>query len=133
MKTSDPKFWAELTQSNVPDLPGIGEILDEDIEPNTAPEDEDTDDSVLPVNALIETMMTMDIPSGVGTQRNGTLTSIADTENADLNPADQIEDTTTENAGPVEQGRGKRTRQPSTRYAGFWRHYDQDNWRDDSK
>ena len=68
MKTSDPKFWAELTQSDVPDLPGIGEILDEDIEPNTALEDEDTDDSVLPVNALIETMTTMDIPSGVGAQ-----------------------------------------------------------------
>ena len=100
MKKSNPEFWAELTQSDVPDLPGIEEILDEDIELNTALEDED-DDNVLSVNTLIETMMTMDIPSGVGAQRNSTLTSIADAENADLNPA---EDTPTENAEPVEQG-----------------------------
>jgi len=90
MKTLDPEFWVELMQSNMEDLPGIEELLIEDAEPNTSIEDKDTDDSDLSINALIDTMTTLDIPLTVGTRQNGTLTSLADVENMDLVAAEEV-------------------------------------------
>ena len=138
MRTTDQEFWKELTQnhSNAQDLPGLDEQLAEDIEPesdkcNTTLEDDDADDSDLPISTLINMMTAtdMNLPATVGTQRNGTLTSLADAENVDL-VGDRIE--------PGDEGlvecNGRRKRRANQRYAAFWRHYDEDSeWVDHVK
>jgi hypothetical protein len=112
MRTTDPEFWKELTQNRSDDqlLPGINNELAEDMEAesdksNTTFEDDDADDSDLPISTLINLMTAKDtnLPATVGTRRNGTLTSLADAENVDL-VGDRIEPTD-EGSG---EGKGKR-------------------------
>jgi hypothetical protein len=121
MRTTDPDFW-KVTQhsSDTTDLPGSNEQLPEDMEPesdkaDTTLEDEDADDSDLPISTLINVMITDgNLPSKVGARRNGTLTSIAESENFDL----AIEPTSTELA-EGSGGRGRRVRRPNQRYSEF--------------
>jgi hypothetical protein len=138
MRTMDPEFWKELTgtqnHSADQDLPGLNKQLPEDIEPdsdksNTSLEDDDADDSDLPISTLINLMTAKDtnLPATVGTRRNGTLTSLADSEN-DL-VGDRIEPAdASEGSG---EGKGKRKRVANQRYAAFWRHYDEDSYLED--
>jgi hypothetical protein len=77
--------------SNAQNLPGLDEQLAEDIEPESDKSDitlenDDADDSDLPISTLINLMTARDtnLPATVGTRRNGTLTSFADAENIDL-------------------------------------------------
>lgn len=136
IRTTDPDFWNELTQhssdTTLADLPASGnEQLPEDMETefdkaDTTLEDEDADDSDLPISTLINTLITTDgnLPLKVGARRNGTLTSIAESENFDL----VIEPTSAEL--PVAEGsggRGKRVRRPNQLYSEFWRHDDEDS------
>jgi len=134
MRTTDPEFWNELTQnpSNTQDLPGPDEQLAEDIEPetdksDTALEDEDADDSDTPISTLINMMIAtdMNLPMTLGTQHNGTLTSLADAENLDL-AAETIEPAS-KGSGEGSSHCGKKKKLPNQHYTGFWRHYNADN------
>ncbi len=144
MRTTDPKFWEELTrgQSNE-QLPDITETLQEDLEFNTEHEDEDTDDSDVSMQTLITVLTRKDIPETVGFQKSGTTTPLTDAENADLDEEmlpQVAKPNATENPQtktgimPGERGRGKRQKFANKRYNGeaFWRHNDGDDWQDDS-
>jgi hypothetical protein len=143
MRTTDPEFWKELTQnpshSDAQELPGLNEQLAEDIEPesdksNTTLEDDDADDSDLPISTLINLMIEGDtnLPATVGTRRDGTLTSLADAENVDLE-GDRVEEGSGDSESALE-GKGKRKRRANQLYASFWRHYDEDSyWVDHDK
>ena len=137
MAKTDPDFWAELTKdpSNSDDefqLPDIAETLPEDIEHDTKLEDQDADDSDLSMQTLI-TALTKDIPETVGSRKTGALTSLTDAENSDLGlemllPAEA-------NVKPEKEGapgRRKRKKFANKQYQAFWRHHDDDDWKDDS-
>ena len=139
MKHDQPLFLAELTRSDPQDLPNSAETLPEDCEPDTNLEDEDVDDSNLPLQMLIDAMTGSDLPNDVSLQQDGTLISLADAENIDLEPETASESSV---IVPVEpnietgQGRGlgKRQKIASRRYNSelFWQHNDGNDWRDDN-
>lgn len=138
LKTTDPAFWAELTMSR-PDenLPGTEEILPEDVEPDAGLEDADADDSDLSMLTLIAAL-TRDIPETVGSRKTGTLMSLSDAENVDLDlelvpPAEANVEDPKEEKAPEGSDRGKRKKFANKLYNGdaFWRHNDNDDWKDD--
>ena len=138
MRTTDPEFWEELTRGQ-PDeqLPDVAETLQEDLEFDTELEDKDADDSDVSMRTLITALTSEDVPETVGFRKSGTLTSLADAENPDLDEgmlplAEANVEISTVPSGEV--GRGKRRKFASKRYNGeeFWRHNDDDNWEDDS-
>ena len=143
MRTTDPEFWEELTRGQ-PDkqLPDVAETLQEDVEFDTELEDKDADDSDVSMQTLITALTKEDIPKTVGFRKSGTLTSLADAENADLdkgmlpqaeaNQAEANVEILTVPSGEV--GRGKRRKFASKRYNGgeFWWHNDDNDWEDDS-
>jgi hypothetical protein len=144
MRTTDPKFWEELTRGESNEkLPDISENLQEDLEFDTGLEDKDADDSDVSMQTLITVLTKEDIPETVGFRESGSLTSLMDAENADLD--DEMLPQTEPNvsnpqkgkammANSQEGGRGKRQKFASKRYNGeaFWRHNDDDDWEDDS-
>jgi hypothetical protein len=113
LKTTDLAFWAELTM-NQPDenLPGMEETLPEDVEPDAGLEDADADDSDLSMPTLIAAL-TRDIPETVGSRKIGTLMSLSDAENVDLDPelvlpAEANVEAPKEEKAPEGSGQGKR-------------------------
>jgi len=146
MKTTDPKFWEDLTKAQRQNLPDTAETLPEDDAPDTNLEDEVGDDSELPMPLLISAMTSGNLPEGVAIDEDGGLVSVAEAESVDIeqepdgvvgessaeaNYHDQPKDI------PKEEGperRGKRIRTTSKRYdtSLFWRHNDGDDWKDDS-
>jgi hypothetical protein len=136
MKRDDPLFWSELTGVDPQDLPDSTKTLPEDCEPDTNLEDEDADDSNLPLQMLIDAMTGGDLPNDVSLQQDGTLViSLADAENIDLEP-ETASESSVEPKTETGQGRGmgKRRKIASRRYNSelFWRHNDGDDWRDDN-
>jgi hypothetical protein len=140
MRTTDPEFWAELTQndSSGQDLPATDVTLPEDVEPSTCLEDDEVDDSDLSMNIVINSMITADIPAIVGIRKNGTLTSLADAENTSdelqhqlLVPTEPTVKDSSSNqdseGSHVPNHRKKRERRANRHYLGFWRHYDEDD------
>ena len=116
-------------------LPGTEETLPEDVEPV---EDADADDSDLSMPMLI-TALTRDIPETVGSRKTGTLMSLSDAENIDLDqelvpPAEANVEEPKEEKLPKGSGRGKRKKFANKLYKGdaFWRHNDNDDWKNDS-
>jgi hypothetical protein len=140
MRTTDPEFWEELTRSqHDKQLPDVAETLQEDLEFDTKLEDKDADDSDVSMQTLITALTREDIPETVGFRKGGTLTSLTDAENVDLDEgmlplaeANVEIPTIPRPSGDV--GRGKRKKFASKRYNGeeFWRHNDDDDWEDDS-
>jgi hypothetical protein len=138
MKTMDPEFWEELTRSQ-PDerLPDVAETLQEDLGFNTELEDKDADDSDVSMQTLITALTREDIPETVGFRKGGTLMSLTDAENADLDEGIlllvevNVENLTIPSG---EVGCGKRQKFASKRYNGeeFWWHNDNNDWEDDS-
>ena len=89
LRTTNAEFWGELTGNTSQELnehlPKSDETLPEDIEPDAASlEDNDTDDSDLSIQTLINVMVKNDLPIGVGTRKSGALTSIVEAENSDI-------------------------------------------------
>ena len=81
----DPEFWEELTRSQHDEqLPDVAETLQEDLEFDTELEDKDADDSDVSMQTLITALTREDIPETVGFRKGGTLTSLTNTENVDL-------------------------------------------------
>jgi hypothetical protein len=143
MRTTNSEFWEELTRGQPNELPDVGETLQEDLEFDTELEDKDADDSDVSMQTLITTLTSEDIPETVGFRKSGTLTSVADAENADLDDemlpqaepnVENSQMVRSEVIAPGEVGRGKRQKFVTTRYNGeaFWRHNDNDDWEDDS-
>ena len=137
IRTTDPKFWEELTrgQSDGEDseLPDINETLPEDVEPDTELVDQDADDSDLSIQTLITTLTGENTPDTVG----GTLRSLTDAENVDLDPQVDAAESNFENLKREmleEGGQGKRRKMANRLYTGevFWRHNDKDDWNNDS-
>ena len=125
---------------NQPDenLPSAEEMLPEDVEPDAELEDADADDSDLSMPMLIA-VMTRDIPETVGSRKTGTLVSLSDAENVDLDlelvpPVEANVEEPKEEKVPKGSGRGKRKNFANKLYKGdaFWRHNDNDDWKDDS-
>lgn len=144
MRTTNSEFWEELTRGQPNEqLPDIAETLQEDLEFDTELEDKDADDSDVSMQTLITTLTGEDIPQTVGFRKSGTLTSLADAENADLDDemlpqaepnVENPQMMKSEGIVPGEVGRGKRQKFATRRYNGeaFWRHNDDDDWEDDS-
>lgn len=145
LKTTDAEFWKILTgddQSDTIELPNSDEMLPEDTEPNTNLEDIDADDSDLPMSTLITSMITNDIPEGVGLRKGGALASIVDAENVDAMEPTLVEPGVVEThrvegegEGALHEGRGrgkrKKTANKNYSSASFWRHNDADDPNDD--
>jgi hypothetical protein len=138
MRTTDPEFWEELTRGGSnEDLPesDINENFQEDVEFDTVLEDTDADDSDVSMQTLTTMLTKDDIPEMVGFRKSGTLTSLADADNADLGE-EMLPPTEANVSNPQkgkEEGRGKRQKFANKRYNGgtFWRHNDNDDWEDD--
>ena len=78
MKDTDPGFWNELTMKISEDLPLPDEtkILPEDKSLLTAElEDEDFDDSKVPIKAVIASLNTNKLPRGIAPREGGSLMS----------------------------------------------------------
>jgi hypothetical protein len=136
MRITDPEFGKNLPGGKHDEqLPNVAETLQEDLEFDTELEDKDADDSDVSMQTLITALTREDIPETVGFRKSGTLTSITDAENVDLDEGmlpPQAE-ANVENSSR-EVGRGKRRKFASKRYNGeeFWWHNDDDDWEDDS-
>ena len=77
MRTTDPKFWEELTRGESNEkLPDISENLQEDLKFDTGLEDKDADDSDVSMQTLITVLTKEDIPETVGFRETGSLTSL---------------------------------------------------------
>lgn len=137
MKTTNPEFLEELVkgENDNEQLPNITKTLPEDVEHDTNHEDEDADDSDLSVGTLVTALTGEHIPAIVGSQKTGTLTSLADAENVDLDSETAVElPEKAQELAPGAGSRGKRTKYTNKLYSGgaFWRHNDKDDWKDDS-
>ncbi|KAF8240298.1 hypothetical protein L208DRAFT_1233942, partial [Tricholoma matsutake] len=73
IKQKDPAFWKELTMNNSLDLPSERASLPEDSLPTTKDEDEDLDDSDVPIQTLIAMVVGDEIPAGIATHSSGLL------------------------------------------------------------
>jgi len=132
MRTTDPKFWEELTRGESDEkLLDISENLQEDLKFDTGLEDKDADDTDVSMLTLITVLTKEDIPETVGFQESESLTSLTDAENANLD--DKMLPQTEPNvsnpqkgkaimANSQEEGREKRQKFASKRYNGeaFW-------------
>ncbi|KAF8238062.1 hypothetical protein L208DRAFT_1244223, partial [Tricholoma matsutake] len=76
MKQKDPAFWQELTMEDSPDLPSEKADLPEDSLPTTEEEDEDLDDSDVPIQTLVAMVVGDEMPAGVATCSSSSLMSI---------------------------------------------------------
>jgi hypothetical protein len=142
MKQTDPKFWDELTKGQSQTLPNTTENLLEDIQPDdTHLEDVVADDSELPMSKLIAAMTNDELPKNVRVGENGGLVSLVEVEDInlepDLEPESEIASAEAEiepNFNTNEEGRGKRRKTANKYYSSFafWRHNDEDVWKDDS-
>ncbi len=88
---------------------------------------------------MLVAALTRDIPETVGSQKTGTLMSLSDAENIDLDPelvlpAEANVEEPKEEKLPKGSGRGKRKKFANKLYKGdaFWRHNDNDDWKNDS-
>jgi len=124
LKTTDPDFWAELTQKATVKLI---------VHPNeVVAEDEDTvdplfeDDSDLLCEAIIANV-TGSSPAGVASTSNGDMMSTAAAESLDDDEMEIPDDSSAE-TGELDLGRGKRKRTANKLYntKSFWRHNDDD-------
>jgi hypothetical protein len=111
----DPKFWDELTSK------GFKAV----VPPENVPQPEDTvpegdghggiDDCDVPIHSVIDNIIHKKVPKGyVIIPDHGGIEANADAEN--FYDVDEV--------GEEELGRGKRKRQPNTRYSTFWHHSD---------
>lgn len=115
----------------------VAETLQEDLEFSTELEDKDTDDSDVSMQTLITALTSEDVPETVGFRKSGTLTSLADAENPDLDEGmlplvEANVESLSVPSGEVEHG--KRWKFASKHYNGeeFWQHNNNDNWEDDN-
>jgi len=124
LKTTDPDFWAELTQKATVKLI---------VHPNeVVAEDEDTvdplfkDNSDLPCEAII-TNITDSSPAGVASTSNGDMMLTAAAESLDDNEM-EIPDDSSMGTGKLDLGCGKRKRTANKLYNtnSFWRHNNDD-------
>jgi hypothetical protein len=120
MRTTDPEFWEELTRGQ-PDeqLPDVAETLHEDLKFDTELEDKDADDSDVSMQTLVTALTREDVPEAVGFRKSGTLTSLADAKNADLDEGmlPQAEANVEISTVPLgEVGHGKRQKFASKHY-----------------
>ncbi|KAF8226489.1 hypothetical protein L208DRAFT_1301578, partial [Tricholoma matsutake] len=76
MKQKDPAFWQELTMEDSLDLLSEKADLPEDSLPTTKEEDEDLDDSDVPIQMLVVMVVGDEMPAGVTTHSSGSLMSI---------------------------------------------------------
>ena len=127
LRLEDPEFWKELTEERTPELPAIDIKIPEDVE-SFDDKELGPDDSDLPVQTIIKSMLKGSLPVGTAVQPDGGLMSIADAEDLDsdlkdtsgghaVNPECERED------GNI-QSRPKRTQKLNKLYnsVDFWRH-----------
>lgn len=117
MKDTDLEFWNELTMKMPEDLslPDETKIMPKDENLLTAElDDEDFDDSEVPIKVVIALLDTIELPRGIAPHEGGSLISVR--------AAESLEETS-----PVPEKLGP-GRKPNTRYrvADFWRHNDSD-------
>lgn len=127
MKDRDPEFWKELTEVKTVGLPAPDVTMPED-EPDR--EDQLTDDSELPLNAVIEEIINGTCPDGIAHCPTGGLMSVADAERLDLEPEPDVVASQDVETKDTKLGRGKRHRTENKLYTSstFWRHHDDDDW-----
>jgi hypothetical protein len=122
MNDTNPEFWNELTKRKPEELPLPEEtkIMPEDTTAEL--ENEDLDDSEVPIKAVVASLDKNKLPKGIAPREGGLLMSVHAAESLDL--PQHIGDTTM----PEKSGPGKRRHKLNTLYraADFWRHNDSD-------
>jgi hypothetical protein len=106
MKQKDPAFWQKLEMKDSPDLPSenLKADLPEDSLPTTEEEDEDFDDSDVPIQTLVAMVVGDEMPAGVATCSSGSLMSIRAADGGTPVDSEAVAETKVEE----EKGRGKR-------------------------
>lgn len=119
MSETDPDFWKELTTKKQ-DLPMQSEMVPEDV---ILLDDGGDDDSDLPVDLVIASIVDNSCPVGVAYRPEGGLMSVADAETLDteLEEDGRILQDLQE---PKALGRGKRVKTKNRQYKAFWQHND---------
>jgi hypothetical protein len=105
MKQKDPAFWQKLEMEDSPDLPSenLKADLPEDSLPTTEEEDEDFDDSDVPIQTLVAMVVGDEMPAGVATCSSGSLMSIRAADGGTPVDSEAVAETKAEE----EKGRGK--------------------------
>jgi len=113
MKKENPTFWAELTQKRGEELSPPEDVAQEEDELDV--EEQDFDDSNIPVELVIESMVKGSVPEGIERQSDSRLASSMD--------AEKMEEKTKQ-AEEKPMGRGKRERRENQWYSSktFWKH-----------
>lgn len=136
LKQTDPIFWNELTMERPQLLPEEDEEVDEDKIPKPDDVDWGWDDSDIPINTAVGTIVSGDYPIGVAERLEGGLMSVVQAEDLDLDleeiskqnfvEEDEFDVNGVEKAGAAEkpQGRGRREKKANKLYDSkvFWKH-----------
>lgn len=122
LKTTDPEFWAELTQRTRPVLEFPGETIVEDDE-MTEPLFED--DSDLPCEMIVASVLGSS-PAGVVSTSNGDMISTATAELIDNTEMEMPNHDCDAGVGVGDLGCGKQKRTNNKLYDSFWRHNNND-------
>jgi hypothetical protein len=122
LKTTDPEFWAELTQRTGPVLEVPGETVVED-DDMTEPLFED--DSDLPCEMIVASVLGSG-PAGVVSTSNGDMVSTAAAKSIDNTEMEMPNHDCDVDVGVGDLGRGKRKRTNNKLYDSFWQHNDND-------
>lgn len=122
MRTTDPKFWEELTGNKQQDLPPQDVVLPEDVIPQDDVLDvESVHASEVQLQTVVSSMVTGTRPEGVSSREDGGLSLTGEAESMDADV-----DVAVEPAGSTEEstGRGKRRKIANRLYSSgtFWRH-----------
>ncbi len=115
LRETDPAFWEELTRYD-----SVAELPEEDIEvaEDIEEEDEEGDDSDVPVWAVVDHVLRGKAPTGTRMMPAGILAASGEAESPD-----EVEEQEQEEQ-PEDMGRGKRRKVENKRYNGdeFWKH-----------
>ncbi|KAF8219181.1 hypothetical protein L208DRAFT_1554532 [Tricholoma matsutake] len=124
MKPKHPTFWQELAMEDSPDLPSEKADLPEDSLLMTEEEDEDLDDSDVPIQMLIMMVVGDEMPAGVATHSSSSLMLIRAADSMGGTPVDlEAEGETLAKTKGVkeEKGQGKHKKMVNRLYQrDFW-------------
>ncbi|KAF7349508.1 hypothetical protein MSAN_01741200 [Mycena sanguinolenta] len=127
IKVTDRDFWEELEGGRIRALEEHNEEYPDDPDPmSTSPADDDETLDGCEISSRRVKRATMESAMEPLTSENNRAETLDDVEEDDVDVDDNDEPISAEVPG-------KRTRKPTTRYAGFWRHRDDVHWESDEE
>jgi hypothetical protein len=89
LKTEEPLFWGELTESTTHNLPGLEEQTEEDKE-KIDDDNDKGDDSSLEMSAILSALVTGEVARNVSVGGNGGLVSQNEADDVEAEPVEVV-------------------------------------------